>query len=206
MNLFTLFAFFALIGLVSQVSAIGDPNKTVFEILVDASSTEGPDDDKFDYDIALKAIERAGLVDFFSDPNAKITLFAPRDKAFFRFAKTFGYPVEGRYDEEVLWKILVRELEYFTDGGDITPFLQAYLLYHVAPGKLNSDDIAHISNSGEMINTFYPFAMITPKGKNGTILDHAADDRLLFPRLTDPLDIEASNGVIHTINNILRFI
>merc|ERR1711976_1101774 len=113
--------------------------------------------------------------------------FAPRDKAFFRLARDLGYPGQGNYDEEAIWNFIVGAL---TDlgGGDPIPVLTNILLYHVSPGTTNSEDVAHIANSGEMIPTLLDGAMIKPKGMDGMILEDAADS-LPNPRLTAPLDI-----------------
>lgn len=43
-----------------------------------------------DYDILLTALNTAGLTAAVADPNASLTVFAPRDAAFLRLARDLG--------------------------------------------------------------------------------------------------------------------
>eukprot|EP00565_Helicotheca_tamesis_P002036 CAMPEP_0185730762 /NCGR_PEP_ID=MMETSP1171-20130828/10930_1 /TAXON_ID=374046 /ORGANISM="Helicotheca tamensis, Strain CCMP826" /LENGTH=200 /DNA_ID=CAMNT_0028399885 /DNA_START=13 /DNA_END=615 /DNA_ORIENTATION=+ len=195
MNLLTIFASFALMCLVSQVSADEEPEETVAEILIELSGDNDFDNNKYDYDLFLKGLELCGFVDELSDRRSVYTVFAPRDKAFFRFAKDLGYPGQGNYDEEAIWDFFVNY--NYNNNADAMSVLKSFLLYHVSPGYLDSVDFEDVETVTTYINE-----TITPRGLDPVILVDVAES-LPNPRLTDPFDLIASNGIIHTIKYIL---
>jgi uncharacterized surface protein with fasciclin (FAS1) repeats len=152
------------------------------------------DNNKFDYDILLNAVVTAGLADELNDPAANLTVFAPNDRAFIRLAKNLGY--QGN-NEANAWDYLVAAL---TDlgGGDPIPVLTAVLLYHVSP-----EDVTPL---GLIVRTLFQIPVQTLQG--GTfqpfffkLIDNDPD--LKNPLVTFPLNIEADNGRIHTIDRVL---
>ena len=152
------------------------------------------DRNRNDYDILLTAVVTAGLAETLATPNAGFTVFAPNDRSFIRLARDLGF--RGR-SEEGAWNFLVAAL---TDlgNGDPIPVLEAVLLYHVVPAEVNVFGffLAAIRNQD------------IPTVQGGTLdpflfgLRDAEPD-LRDPRLTFPLNIKASNGIIHTINRVL---
>lgn len=165
---------------------------TIAEIV--AASGGEFDDNKYDYDILLNAVIAADLVDALNDPDAELTVFAPNDWAFIRLAKDLGY--EGR-DEAGAWDFLVMVL---TDlgGGDPIPVLTDVLLYHVVGEEIGVFDFFILSIFGVDVETlqggtFTPFFVF--------LIDNDPDFN--NPYLFFPLNVNADNGVIHTIGRVM---
>ncbi len=166
--------------------------QTITDIV--ASSGDGFDHNGRDYDILLTAVVTADLAGALADESASLTVFAPNDAAFIRTARDLGF--KGR-DEEGAWLFLVDTL---TDlgGGDPVPVLTDILLYHVAPQRIDV--------FGFFVAAIFDLEVGTLQG--GELepflfgLKDAEPD-LRNPRLTFPISVDASNGVIHTINRVL---
>ena len=153
------------------------------------------DEDRRDYDILLNAVVTADLAEALADPNAELTVFAPNDRAFVQLAKDLGY--KGGYDEAAAWTFLVEALTGL-GGGDPIPVLTDILLYHVVAGDVRPVDLILATIFGVQVETLLgetirPFFIF--------LIDNEPD--LRNPRVTFPLDIEASNGRIHTVNRVL---
>ena len=186
----TLLAAFALAATTLVRPAAAGP-KTVVSVLAARSSLDGFDSRGSDYDILIKAVQTADLVDALNDPDAKLTVFAPNDAAFMRTAKSLGF---GGGSEEETWNFLVTALTGLGDGDPI-PVLKNILLYHVAPERLG------------------PVKVIL-SGEINTLLDETFGVKLLQlvdkdPQLPNPylnpfaLNINAGKSVIHGITRVL---
>ena len=182
----------ATLATVPTVPALADgdaePAGTIVDIVLDVSGDEGFDRKGRDYDIlreALIATDLAGAVATTPD----ITVFAPKDRAFVRLARDLGY--HGR-DEAGAFGFIAEATGYVSAAEP--GLLDDVLLYHVAPGLIFSGDLA----DGPIATL--EGGTITPKGTR--LIDN--DPNARDPRVKKPFDIEASNGVIHTINRVLR--
>ncbi|MBK8979174.1 MAG: fasciclin domain-containing protein [Planctomycetes bacterium] len=171
---------------------------TIADIVVAASggATAGQfDNDGGDYDILLNALQTANLVGAVSDPNADLTVFAPADRAFIRLARDLGFT--GR-DEAGAWQFLVNALTALGNGNPV-PVLTDILLYHVAPGRVGPFDLIRYTLRRQQIPTLLSGATIRPFFL--LLIDNEPD--LANPFVVPPINLRASNGVIHGISRVL---
>ncbi len=171
---------------------------TIADLVVAASggATAGQfDNDHGDYDILLTALQTANLVGAVSDPTANITVFAPNDRAFITLARDLGY--NGR-DEAGSWNFLVGALTQLGNGQPI-PVLTNILLYHVAPERVSALQVIVKSLFRQTITTSLTGATIRPFFL--TLIDNEPD--LRNPLLTAPINLNASNGIVHGITRVL---
>ncbi len=179
-----------MIGLLAAPAAAdGDKDApSIGEIVIEVSSTDGPDKNSKDYDILLAAVLAdevltaavLGTGDF---EGVDLTVFAPNDGAFMKFTGT---------DSEADAAAAL--------GGLLgTEALRDIVLYHVVAGEaLYSGDVFTDKRWKTNVLTM----------ANGDQL-YARDLRLIdgtgnrvFPKL-NAVDIKASNGVIHTIKEVI---
>ena len=126
-----------------------------------------------DFSILVQAVVKAGLVETLA--SGEYTVFAPTNAAFLDLLDELGPTVNSLDDID-------------------TGLLTQVLLYHVIPGKVYSTDLP----AG-------PLSVTTAQGE-----DFVIDASLL--QITDvnsrtanlgPLDISATNGVIHVISKVI---
>lgn len=164
------------------------PLGTITDIVARSGGTF--DRNRHDYDILLTAVTTAGLAETLATPGLDVTVWAPNDRAFIRTAKDLGYTGNS---EKGAWEFLVTALTGLGNGDPI-PVLTAILTYHVTP---------------EARGVFSVLTTTTfPTLQGGTITRHGftlqdADPDLRDPRLTWPVQVKASNGIIHTIDRVL---
>jgi uncharacterized surface protein with fasciclin (FAS1) repeats len=171
---------------IAAAPAAADGPGTVVDTAVAASGGGAPDRNYDDYDILVQAVLATGLAPTLDDPQAKLTVFAPNDFGFHRLAYLFtrSWPKD---DAEAL-KVILANLSV----DDI----KQTLLYHVVAGReLFSGDVLK-ANRVTMAN-----------GKEIRVRGLSLVD--LNPFIGNPhlvvagLDVDVSNGVIHTINRVL---
>lgn len=176
--------------LATPVSA--DEPANVVDAVIDASGGPGDfDRNGRDFDILREAALAVTAPD--GTPVATIlattgdiTVWAPRDFAFFRLAKDLGY--RGGYDEAAFGTFLLTNVP--------NDALFQVLAYHVTPGSLNVFEVFAQSSyptlQGETIERFLWF-----------LVDEDTDDR--DARVAFPLNIETENdSIIHTVDRVLR--
>lgn len=185
--------------LASPASAAPWWKRNVPSITEIVAQSGGDFDTKNDYDLLLNAVLAADLGDALADPNASLTVWAPNDRAFIRLAQDLGY---GGSDEAGAFDAIVAFLSGLPGG--LLPNLTAVLTYHVTPGERNVFQVVFTRQfptlQGATIDHEVSFAAFF----NGNILKlRDQDPGLADPSLTFPLQVNASNGVIHTIDRVL---
>jgi serralysin len=166
--------------------------RTIVDVLVAKSSTKGFDHRPADYDLLIKAVTAADLVDALGDPDADLTVFAPNDAAFLRTARDLGYSGSS---ESGAWSFLVEALTTL-GGGDPIPVLKNILLYHVAGERIGAVEVVFSSGVDTLLGA--PFGV-----RKGIVLVDK-DPQLPNPFLTlGAVNIRTKNGLVHTISRVL---
>ena len=179
---------FGLAGSTAQAQTIAE--------IVGASGAVGEfDNNRNDYDVLNIAVDTAGLGGALADPAANLTVFAPNDRAFIRLARDLGY---GGFDEAEAWTFLVDALTTL-GGGDPIPVLTDVLLYHVIADEVTPFDLFINTFTGTPIDTLLAGATIRPFFI--FLIDNDPD--LRNARVRFPLNINAENGLIHTVTRVL---
>jgi len=163
----------------------------VVDVLVQKSGSGGFDSNPWDYDVLIKAVTTAGLVDTLANtPN--LTLFAPNDRAFVLTARSLGYT---GWAEDGAWAFLVQALTQL-GGGNPIPLLTQILEYHVAPARLGALQVLFSRQVNTLLGV--PF---------GVRLFQLVDND---PQIPNPylnffeLQQEAANGgIVHGITRVL---
>jgi uncharacterized surface protein with fasciclin (FAS1) repeats len=158
---------------------IDESGSTIADIAVGFATSDNPE-----FTILVAALQAADLVDAVSY-KGQLTVFAPTDAA---FGRLFANP-EFPFTPEQLLAPENRET------------LTAVLLYHIAPGKRLSGDVL----SSDQINMkasgkTFPFVN-APNAYLRDGSDITPDARLLAQE--NLIDVIASNGVIHVIDEVL---
>ena len=151
------------------------PSPTIVDIVVEAAT----DEENPEFTILLQALESADLVEVLAARGQR-TVFAPTDAAFEALLGLLGVSAEDLLGDDDL--------------------LEDVLLYHMAPGRRLSGDVL----GAEQIHTVeggFIYPMVIDEG--AFLVDESnltEDAQLLAP---DLIDIEATNGVIHVIDQVL---
>lgn len=129
-----------------------------------------------DFTLLIKAIDVAGLADTFTK-EGQMTIFAPNDDAFRKL------PTETLEE-------LLKDL----------PKLKSVVNYHVVNRKIMLDEIRSMSTDGRTSNlmTLQGSPLVVKTQKNILMKNEYVNESKLVKR-----DIEASNGVMHTIDRVL---
>ena len=127
-----------------------------------------------EYSILVDAVVFAGLDGVLSG-NRQFTVFAPDNAAFVELLGKLGLTAEELFVEKNI------------------PLVQKILLYHVAPGERFSGDVL----SSDKVRTMAKeFAMVKGTSIGNDKYGYADINLALY-------DVDAANGVIHTIKSVI---
>jgi uncharacterized surface protein with fasciclin (FAS1) repeats len=171
---------------VTAIPASAGNSGSVVDVAVAASGGGTPDGNANDYDLLVQAVTATELVPVLDDESAKFTVFAPNDRAFLRLVHDIT-GVRPASEHAALDAIT----STFT-GAQI----KNVLLYHVVAGKKLSPRQVLKARSLKMANN----GVVKPRGV--VLKDENKSYR--DPKLVlKQINIQASNGVIHTIDRVL---
>jgi len=173
------------LGAAAPASA-ATPTGTIVDVAVAASGGGAPDTNSTDYDILVQALLATDLAPVLADTSTQFTVFAPNDQGFKKLVQdlTGSYP---RSEQAALDAILAT----FT-----VEQISNILLYHVVPGEklgpvgVVSAGTLTMANGG----TVKPRLLVLQDE------NRAFSNPILVP---SGINIQASNGVIHTTGRVL---
>ena len=171
----------------ARARAAAEPAASITDTAIAVSGTDGPDSNPNDYDILVAALGATGLAAVLDGESATYTVFAPSDAAFMRtVADLTGSAPASEADT------LAAVLATFPT----TEALSDVLLYHVVAGEALGFTDVLTSRSLTMANG----GSVRPRGINLRDETPALPDPRLVLKASG---IQATNGVIHTINRVL---
>jgi uncharacterized surface protein with fasciclin (FAS1) repeats len=159
---------------------------SIVQVAVAASGGGTPDSNHNDYDILVQALLATGLASVVGDTSKTFTVFAPNDRAFLRLVTDLTGKAPA--SEAAALNTIVSTFS--------TAQISDILLYHVVAGKRLGPLQVVFSRSITMANghKIYP-RLLTLRDETPSLRD---------PRLVlSGINIQASNGVIHTIDRVL---
>lgn len=153
-----------------------------------------------DFNILTAALTRTGLASTFANNNAGVfTVFAPTDAAFVAYFNAINIPTAGA-DEAAILTWINSTLSTTTSPSLST--LTSVLLYHVIISEVKSDKVTGAQGFVTLNGTTR--ISISKVGANVVLnANRAVQNSAGNGAQSVTLDIDASNGVIHSIDRVL---
>lgn len=133
-----------------------------------------------DHTMFIKAVDTAGLDDIFRGKDA-LTVFAPTNKAFQQMPGGFDALLKPDQRDKLI----------------------ALISYHIVPGKLDADAMAHAVMAGNgkaSLETAQGGKLVATVGNGAALIQ---DGKGASAKITTP-DVRQSNGVVYVIDTVLR--
>lgn len=137
--------------------------------------------DPGNFSTLLLALELTGLDAVVASDDVTLTVFAPTNAAFDKAAAELGFAS-------------ALDLAVYLLENDL---LDDVLLYHVVDGRRFSNSVVNRNNTKSIETLLGPSVTSTPMGKIVDASGATSDAAIVIP------NINASNGVIHVIDNVL---
>lgn len=170
----------------AQAATNSAPAGSIVDVAVAASGGGTPDANNQDYDLLIQAVTATGLAPVLADTSTQFTVFAPNDRAFLRLVEDLT-GVHPASEAEALTTITTAlTLDQISN----------VLLYHVVPGQKLGPIKVLFSRELTVANG----GVVKPRGIVLKDESPAFRDPKLVLRA---INIQASNGVIHTIDRVL---
>jgi uncharacterized surface protein with fasciclin (FAS1) repeats len=184
----TLIAVALALGLAAAPAMAGGDGRraNIVDTLIARSGGGSFDTKPYDYDILIQAVVAADLAGVLSDGSTQFTVFAPNDAAFMATVRelTGSQPASEQAAFDAVAALGI-------------PAVTDVLLYHVVAGQKLGPIQVLLSRHLTMANDDRIGVRFL------RLVDADPDNR--DPRLNlFALDIQASNGVIHTVDRVLR--
>ena len=177
-----------LLGTAAPANANGwtPPAGSIVDVAVAASGGGTPDDDPTDYDILIQALTATGLAPVLADTSRRFTVFAPNDQAFERLVTDLTGTAPASETEALTTITTALTLDQISN----------VLLYHVvADRKLGPLQVLFAGSITMANGGVVKPRLLTLRDENPSLQD---------PRLVlSAINIQATNGVIHTIDRVL---
>lgn len=138
----------------------------------------------------VKALAAAELVDVVADPSASLTVFAPTNDGFLFLARVLGYP---NVTVDAAFPAIVEGLSLLSNGHP-RRLLRDILFFHVLPTRKGS---ASLLGKGFQTTVLGGAINVLASG----VIEDAAP--VVFDPSIDAPDVQATNGVVHTITRTL---
>ena len=162
----------------------------VFDVVRSMSGASGTDDNLSDFDLLRDALVITELADTIAAANS-ITMFAPNDRAFLRLARDLGYFGDT---EAAAFEFVLDELDFVS--ADEPGLLDDIVLYHVVPDALT---LSQLRDGGDLATLLDDATVAVTDNQ---VIDADGNDR--NARFRAPRNLMASNGIIQSVNRVLR--
>ena len=170
---------------------------TITDIILASGAPDTFDRNKYDYDILREGVINNNLEEALATTK-DITVFAPNDNAFFLLAQELGF--SGPYNERQVIYFIRTVLDGAGERGEL---ITSVLLYHVVPEKISASRLKRLSRRNEMIDTLLGKSITVYREHSRIRLGDVATD-IDDPQVRTPFNIYAKNGIVHTIDRVLR--
>lgn len=155
----------------------GPPGDNIVDVVVSVNEEDGGAFEG-EFDILIAAVTATPSVERILTGNGQHTVFAPTDAAFVDLADELDLELDEL-------------IEFLLDNPD---YLEDVLLYHIARGRLEAEDVLAKNQINTRIRGWDGFLMQS----EGVLTDNLGRKANIIDT-----DVEAANGIIHVIDAVV---